>query len=275
MAAPTITENYNMSLPRLTTEEFQKVARIIYENCGIKLEQNKKVMVESRLNKRLKALNKSTFETYIQYITSKEGIEHELVHMIDVVTTNKTDFFREPHHFDFLKNTLLPEFMKAHTNRPFRVWSSACSTGEEPYTLAMVLQSFAKEHAGFNYNILASDISTQVLLKASTGVYSMDRIEDVPHALRQQYLLKSKDTINPKVRIVPALRDKVNFMRVNLMDESWEIEGNQDVIFCRNVLIYFDRETQYRVVYNLIKKLRPGGILFIGHSESLHFLICQ
>jgi chemotaxis protein methyltransferase CheR len=256
---------------RLSTSEFEKLAKIVYEQCGIKLEHCKKVMLESRLNKRLRTLNINSFERYIQYIGSKEGIENEIIHMIDVVTTNKTDFFREPHHFDFLKNELLPAFLENNENKTFRVWSAACSTGEEPYTLAMVLQQFAKTNLRFNYRIIASDISTQVLQKATDAVYPLERAADIPAYFKKDYLLKSKDAVNPRVRIIPQLREKVEFKRVNLMDDTWEIEGNLDVIFCRNVLIYFDRDTQQQVVKSLVQKLRPGGILFIGHSESLHF----
>ncbi len=263
--------NLQMNLPRLTTAEFEKISKMIYNHCGIKLETCKKIMLESRLNKRLRALNQISFEQYIDYVMSPEGVEKELMHMIDVVTTNKTDFFREPHHFDFLKNVLLPEFMHAHEQRTFRVWSAACSTGEEPYTLAMVLNEFAKQHSRFSYSILASDISTQVLQKAVNAVYHIDRAGDIPDEYKRHYLLKSKDKENQRIRITADLRNKVQFFRANLTESDYEVEGNLDVIFCRNVLIYFDRQTQYQVISSLLRKLRPGGMLFIGHSESLHF----
>jgi chemotaxis protein methyltransferase CheR len=256
---------------RLTTSEFEKVSKIIYAYCGINLESSKKIMLESRLNKRLRALNFSSFGDYIQYITSKAGSDNEFASMIDAVTTNKTDFFREPHHFEFLREFFLPKFFERMESRPFRLWSAACSTGEEPYTLAMVLQDFERTHPRFNYSILASDISTRVLQKAKEAIYPLAHAEDIPPAFRQQYLLKSKDATNPRIRVVSSLREKVQFLRANLMDEEMEIEGNLDAIFCRNVLIYFDRQTQLKVIQNLLKKLRPGGIFFIGHSESLHF----
>ena len=257
--------------PRLTLSEFQQLSKLVYEQCGISLAEGKKVMLESRLNKRLRLLNISSYKEYIQYLTSKEGIELELIHMIDVVTTNKTDFFREPHHFDFLRNNLLPDFLnEAKTRRPYRIWSAACSTGEEPHTLAMVLQDFAMLHSGFSYSILASDISTQVLQKAASAIYTLDRVATLPMVIKQRYLLKSKNSDRPTVRIVSALRENVDFMHLNLMDGHLNVEDNQDAIFCRNVLIYFDRKTQLEVVEKLIQKLRPGGHLFIGHSESLH-----
>jgi len=228
-------------------------------------------MLESRLSKRLRLLNIASYKEYIQFVTSAEGIENELIHMIDVVTTNKTDFFREPHHFDFLKDVLLPEFSQEEKNRrPYSVWSAACSTGEEPYTLAMVLQDYAFQNQGFSYSILATDISTQVLQKAKAAIYNPDRVIDIPLAVKQRYLLKSKNSEKPTVRIVSGLRDKVDYRHLNLMDSQLNVEGDLDIIFCRNVLIYFDRKTQLEVVDKLIQKLRPGGYLFIGHSESLH-----
>lgn len=253
----------------LSQQEFQTMSRMVYNQCGINLTDGKKVMLEIRLSKRLRSLQLTSFKEYIELLNTKEGIEQELVHMIDVVTTNKTDFFREPHHFDYLTSTILPEFQQERNNRPFRVWSSACSSGEEPYTLAMVLQEFANQNSHFSYSILASDISTHVLQKASMAIYTESQVVPVPMALKQRYLLRSKNSEKPTVRIVPSLRDKVNFIRLNLMDSGWKME-EQDVIFCRNVLIYFDRSTQLDVIRKLVNKLRPGGYLIIGHSESLH-----
>lgn len=256
---------------RLSRQQFDRIAEIVYGNCGINLEFCKKTMVESRLNRRLRALNIPTFENYLQLITSKEGVANELVHMIDVVTTNKTDFFREKHHFDFLTETVLPDFYENNASQSLKVWSSACSSGEEPYTLAMVLQEFARTHRGFDYEILASDISTQILQKAVDAIYPADRVVDIPSEYRSKYLLKSKSQEFPKIRVVPELRSKVKFERINLIDSDLQADRVQDIIFCRNVLIYFDRETQLKVIKNLLRNLRPGGLLFIGHSESLHF----
>jgi chemotaxis protein methyltransferase CheR len=256
---------------RLTTSEFQQLSKLVYDECGIHLNEGKNVMLESRLGKRLRALQMSTFKDYIEYLTSQDGLENELVHMIDVVTTNKTDFFREPHHFEYLRDILLPKFVNEGTvARPYKTWSAACSTGEEPYTLAMVLQDFASREPGFSYSIAATDISTQVLQKAVSAVYNLSHVAVLPTPVKQRYLLKSKDTEKPTVRIIPQLRNKVQFMRMNLMDNELNIEGEFDSIFCRNVLIYFDRKTQQEVINKLAKKLKPGGHLFIGHSESLH-----
>jgi chemotaxis protein methyltransferase CheR len=260
-----------MNVLHLSSREFEIVADIVYQKCGINLQPCKKTMVESRLNRRLRALNISTFDNYLQLITTKDGIENELSRMIDVLTTNKTDFFREVHHFEFLIDSVLPQFMASHGSKSLKVWSAACSSGEEPYTIAMVLQEFANQNPSFSYEVMASDISTQVLQKAMQATYHADRADDIPHTYRSKYLLKSKDKSNPRIRIVPGLRTKVRFERINLIDDGLNVEQLQDVIFCRNVLIYFDRETQFKVINNLLKNLHSGGLLFIGHSESLHF----
>jgi chemotaxis protein methyltransferase CheR len=265
------TPNLMTHTQRLSKSEFEQLSKLVYVQCGINLTDGKGVMLESRLGKRLRALQISSFREYIQYVTSREGLEKELLHMIDAVATNKTDFFREPHHFEFLKHDLLPAFLtNSRPGKTFRVWSAACSTGEEAYTLAMVLQDFEMQQPEFKYSILASDISTQALQKAMDAVYNMDLVSGLPLNVKQRYLLKSRDTIKPTVRIVRQLRDKIQFMRMNLMDSAFDIDGGLDVIFCRNVLIYFDRKTQLEVVGKLAGKLRPGGHLFIGHSESLH-----
>lgn len=260
----------NFAKPLLTNSEFQQLSKLVYAECGINLGEGKKVMLESRLTKRLRVLNMLSFKEYIQHITSKEGIDTELVHMIDVVTTNKTDFFREPHHFEYLTNTLLPEFIHRNGDRTFRTWSAACSTGEEPYTMAMVLQDFALTHSRFTYNILASDISTHVLQRAAMGIYNPAHVDVLPLTVKKKYFLKSKDQTKPSARVIKSLREKVEFVRLNLMDDQLNVGDNMDVIFCRNVLIYFDRKTQLEVVNKLAQKLKPGGYLFIGHSESLH-----
>jgi chemotaxis protein methyltransferase CheR len=253
---------------RLTNDEFTRLAALVYQECGIHLPSSKKVMLESRLSKRLRALNMNSFKEYIQLLTGREGVVSELVHMIDVVTTNKTDFFREPHHFAFLQQHVLPELV-GRINY-FKVWSAACSSGEEPYTLAMVLEDFARLHQNFSYDIFASDISTAMLQKATLAIYPMESVALIPMELKKRYLLRSKDMERPTARISPQLRKKVRFNRVNFMAKVIPVKEDFDMIFCRNVLIYFDRNTQADVVQKLVSKLKPGGYLFIGHSESLY-----
>jgi len=253
----------------MTNEEFRKVSSFIYSDYGIKMPPAKKTMLESRLQKRLGTLKINSFREYCDYVFSPEGQRMELIHMIDVVTTNKTDFFREPVHFDYLTNSCLPEMSQGrNSSRPLRIWSAGCSSGEEPYTIAMVAREFAEINP-FNFSILGTDLSTEILQKASTAIYNEDRVDAIPMTLKRKYFLKSKNSIKKTVRITPELRSHVSFQRLNFMDDSYNVPYNFDLIFCRNVLIYFDRTTQERVISNLCAKLNKGGIFFLGHSESI------
>lgn len=256
---------------RLSASEFSRLSSFIYKSCGINLSLAKKVLVESRLQKRLSELKMDSFSAYCDYVMSPLGMKDELVYMIDAVATNKTDFYREPVHFQFMQDHILPEFSQETKSRPFKVWSSACSSGEEPYTIAMVLEDFSTQYR-IDYKIVATDISTKVLSKAIQAIFPERSITDIPMNQRKKYLLRSKNKENPTVRIVPALRSKIQFKRINLMDDSLEVDSDFDLIFCRNVLIYFDRKTQEEVVNKLLSRLRPGGYLFIGHSESIYHM---
>jgi len=254
----------------MTNLEFNKLSGFILNNYGIKLPISKKTMLEGRLQKRLRALNIPSFKNYCEYVFSAEGQRMEIIHMIDVVTTNKTDFFREAVHFDFLSTNVLPKYCKNdHIAKPFKVWSAGCSTGEEAYTLAMVLSEFSQKYNGFDFNILGTDISTRALDAAVTAVYTQEKVSPVPLVFKKKYLLKSKDDQKKTVRIVPELRTKVSFKRFNFLDGDIAYAPNFNVIFCRNVLIYFDRPTQEKVILKLCSKLEPGGYLFLGHSESI------
>ncbi len=255
---------------QLTNEEFDKLSRFIYKESGIKMPPVKRVMLQSRLQKRLRELNMTNFKEYCEYVFSREGLNNEIIHMLDVVSTNKTDFFREPVHFEFLQDIVLPEFVGQRSlGRTIKVWSAGCSSGEEPYTIAIVLAEFAEQNLGFDFSILGTDISTQILQKAIDAVYKEDRVAIIPLELKRKHLLRSKDRNNPTVKIGPHLRKKVRFGRLNFMDSQYDIAETFDVVFCRNVLIYFDRETQERVIAKLCEKLRVGGYFFLGHSESI------
>ena len=255
---------------QLTQEEFDKLSRFIYKESGIKMPPVKRVMLQSRLQKRLRYLNMTNFKEYIDYVFSKEGLNSEIIHMLDVVSTNKTDFFREPVHFDFMSQVVLPEFMEQRTTqRTMKVWSAGCSSGEEPYTIAIVLANFAESNPGFDYSIIGTDISTQILQKAVEAVYKEERVTIIPLDTKKKYFLKSKDRSNPTVKVTANLRKKVRFGRLNFMDPYYDISETFDVVFCRNVLIYFDRETQENVIQKLCVKLKPGGYFFLGHSESI------
>jgi len=228
------------------------------------------VMLQSRLQKRLRELKITTFKEYADFVFSDDGQKKELIHMLDVVSTNKTDFYREPVHFDYLTETILQEFMVAdRLNKSFKVWSAGCSSGEEPYTIAITLNEFKQNYPGFDYSILGTDISSQILQKAVLAVFKEERIINIPLEIKKKYFLKSKDRINKTVRLVKDLRDKVKYQRLNFMDEAYNISDVYDVIFCRNVLIYFNRDTQEKVINKLCNKLKSGGYLFIGHSESI------
>ncbi|MDJ1504430.1 protein-glutamate O-methyltransferase CheR [Xanthocytophaga agilis] len=254
---------------KLTNADFNRLSAFIYERVGIKLSPIKKTMLESRLQKRLSTLQMGSFKEYCDYIFSDQGKQQELVHMIDQVTTNKTDFFREPNHFSFLQSQLLPSIDKHYRTYPLRVWSAGCSSGEEVYTLAMVLSEYSCTHTPISFHIHGTDISTQVLQKAVTAVYTEDKIAPIPLLLRQKYLLKSKDTTNRTVRVAPSLRSKVQFDRLNFMEDDFNSLPVFDIIFCRNVIIYFDKATQEQVLNRLCTQLRPGGFFFLGHSESI------
>jgi len=188
-----------------------------------------------------------------------------------VVTTNKTDFFREPKHFDFLVAQALPELTGQNAyGRPLVVWSAGCSTGEEPYTLAIVLSEYALTHPGFRFKILATDISTTVLARAERGVYSDEVVAPVATPLKRKYFMRGREPGSSRVRVVPELRRLIEFRRLNFMDADYGLSERADAIFCRNVIIYFDRPTQERILGKLTRHLVPRGYLFVGHAETLH-----
>ena len=252
---------------------FEKISRFISNELGIKMPPSKKIMLQGRLMKRLRQLEMNSFEAYCDYLFSHEGRQYEMVHMLDAVTTNKTDFFREPRHFEILSKSVLPELARLKTTRIQKrlvIWSAGCSTGAEPYTLAMVLNEFAETCEHFDYLVMASDISTRVLTQAQEAVYTEAETIPIPPAIRKKYLLRSRDPSRQLVRIVPELRKKMKFFRLNLMDADYGIHTDVDVIFCRNVLIYFDHATQQQVLSRLCRHLRPNGYLFTGHSETLN-----
>ena len=260
-----------LTLPTLSSRNFDRLSRLITDKCGIRMPGSKKTMVQGRLQKRVRMLKIDSLAEYCDYLFSPEGMKVELPKMIDAITTNKTDFFREPAHFDYLVKTALPELMGnlgAGVRAPLRLWSAGCSSGEEPYTLAMLLSEFEQKHEGFRYSIFATDISNKILDTARLAVYSADRAAQIPFEMKKKYLLRSKNSDKELVRIAPALRGRVRFQRLNFA-ENYTVE-KMDVIFCRNVLIYFDREVQKKFIERFCRVLRPGGYLFVGHSETLN-----
>ncbi len=255
----------------ISTSDYTRLCDLIYAEAGIHLGSDKKTMLEVRVKRRLKALGFGSYDQYCDYLFARQGLREELVSLIDVVTTNKTDFFREPGHFNFLVEKALPELTsRGGGGRPLLVWSAGCSTGEEPYTLAMVLSEYGSTHSGFRFRILATDISTGVLATAEMGVYSNDAVSPVPAALKRKYLMAGRDRGSNRVRVVPELRRLVEFRRLNFMDADYGIAEKADAIFCRNVIIYFDRPTQEKVLQKLSHHLAPRGYMFVGHAETLH-----
>lgn len=255
----------------LSDRQFRSIAELIEGRVGIKLPPGKRLMLEGRLQKRVRALQFSSLNEYADNLFEGDQFETELVHLIDCVTTNKTDFFREPSHFDFIRNVALDELLgrNGRAARVLKVWSAACSTGMEAYTTAMVLDDASRTRRGMQFRILGTDISTSVLGVAKAGIYSREAIVPVPDAMAQRYFMTSRDDARAEVRVVPELRRLVNFMRMNLMDLTYPVDKDVDIIFCRNVLIYFDKDTQRKVVDRLCGHLRPGGYLLVGHSESM------
>jgi chemotaxis protein methyltransferase CheR len=258
----------------ISSRDYSRLRELVYDEAGINLGSERKTMLEGRIRRRLKDLAIHSYREYCDYLFSGEGLREELVHLIDVVTTNKTDFFREPRHFDFLTAAAVPEFVAANVaRRPMLVWSAACSTGEEPYTLAMVLSEYGLTHPGFAFRIIATDISTTVLKKAALGIYSSDAVRPVPQSLKVKYFMRGRERSFERMRVVPELRRLVEFRRLNFMDSDYGIQEKFDAIFCRNVIIYFDRPTQQSILEKITQRLQPRSYLFMGHAETLHDLV--
>lgn len=256
-------------LASLDEREFRRLAAFIERELGIRMPDSKRVMLESRLQKRLRLHGLAGFREYVDYVFSEQGSRTEMINMIDAVTTNKTDFFREADHFDFLRSRILPRMAENGTGRVLNFWSAGCSSGEEPYTLAMVLEDFRSGSPRTDFRILATDISTRVLEAAQRAIYDMEKAEPIPYEYKKRFLFRSKDPDRAEVRIRPELRSKVEFRRVNFMDDTYPVPSGFDTVFCRNVIIYFDRPTQERILGHICAHIRPGGWLFIGHSETL------
>ncbi|HEY1942017.1 MAG TPA: CheR family methyltransferase [Roseiarcus sp.] len=254
---------------QLQERHFVKLARLVEDHTGIRLPPTKRTMVEGRLRKRIRALGVPSLSDYGRVIFEGGRLADEFTHLVDCVTTNKTDFFREPEHFAFLRDKAIPllrEFRQGHG--PMKFWSAAASIGAEAYTIAMV----AAETVGFERNafcVLGTDISTDVIGQARRAIYPLAFAEPIPQPMQQRYIMRAVDAGRQEMRIVPELRRMVHFQHLNLMDESYPADRDFDVIFCRNILIYFSKPTQDRVLRRLCSHLRKGGFLILGHSESL------
>jgi chemotaxis protein methyltransferase CheR len=252
---------------RLSERNFARLAELIHDYCGIKILAAKRTMIAVRLRRRLVALRLVDLDAYCEFLFEAGGLEAELIHLINAISTNKTDFFREPAHFEFMWNTALPSLAQAG-RRQIKFWSTAASIGAEAYTAAMVLQEFRRQKQGPDYSILATDISTEVLAIAVAGRFTQAMMDPVPADFYARYVLQARDPALDEVRIVPQLRSKISWARLNLMDQHYPVGRDMDFIFCRNVLIYFDKSTQDAVLARLLSHLAPSGYLILGHSEA-------
>lgn len=254
---------------QFTQQDFAQVRQILYDHAGISLNEGKADLVYGRLARRLRTLRLSAFSSYLNFVDSPEG-EEEMVHFINALTTNLTAFFREPHHFEFLAKQALPEAMRRHQqDRRVRLWSAGCSTGEEPYSISIVLAESAIGGANWDTRLLATDLDSNVVATAKRGVYAEARIA----GLSQQRSRKWFSALGGQgeVEVDATLRERITFKQLNLMKE-WPMRGPFDMIFCRNVVIYFDKPTQKRLFERYADMLVEGGYLFLGHSESMHNL---
>lgn len=258
---------------RLEAREFARLAAFIQSSIGIKMPPHKLGLLELRLGSRVRALGLRSFEEYCERVFDSCDAACELSELVDAVTTNKTDFFREPEHFGHLVSLAVPDLARRYPELTqggsLKVWSAGCSSGEEPYTIAMVLGEVAESHPGFDFGITATDLSSAMLRAAALAVYPAGRVETVPRHYVSKYLMRSRDRDSRLVRVVPRLRAKLTLGRVNLM-EQYPFITPFDVIFCRNVLIYFERDVQIDILQRMADSLVDGGYLFVGHSETLH-----
>lgn len=252
--------------------EFGCYRKLIYSRAGIHLTPPKKALLEARLNRRLRELGMESFLQYYKYVAADQS-GAELVRLLDRVATNETHFFREPRQFEFLENTLLPDWLAQGDTglrpRQVRVWSAGCSTGEEPYSLAMMLLDHLPPARGWKLEIVGSDLSSRVVESAQIAIWPLAKADEIPERYLKRFMLKGIGAQAACMKAGPELRSIVRCVNLNLNAESYPLPGGFDLIFCRNVMIYFDAPTRARVVERLLRYLAPGGYLFVGHAESL------
>lgn len=247
----------------MTADDFLYISKTVYKECGIVLNEQKRDMVYSRLARRIRVLNLMDFSEYIQYL--QQNRELEFTEFINAITTNLTSFFREPHHFEFLEKTIIPEVIRIHRqDKRVRVWSAGCSSGMEPYSIAMTLHKRLPEN--YDVKILATDLDTNVLAVARQGVYDGQNVSGIDDAKLSKHF--QRDPANDRYRIKNDIRQMITFKQLNLL-EGWPMKGQMDVIFCRNVVIYFDQETKMDLFERFSEYLKPNGYLILGHSETM------
>jgi|ERR1035441_2388874 chemotaxis protein methyltransferase CheR len=270
MPVPAPSLGTGWDIASITDGEFARFADLIRDQTGIHLRDHKRQLLEARLGQRLRTLGLGTFSEYYEFVAGDTS-GNELLRLINRVTTNKTSFFREPHHFEFLRAHVIPRLERTG-RRQLRIWSAGCSSGEEPYSIAMTVLEALGNHRGWDLRILATDIDSEMLEQASAGTYAMESLDEVPPELRRKYFLKGYGEFEGKARVRPELRRMIGFRRVNLSQPDWGIHELFDTVFCRNVIIYFERPVQDRIVRSLAARLHPGGYYFSGHSENLYYL---
>lgn len=255
---------------QISRASYRFIAEKVYEHSRIRLGDGKQALVSGRLTQRLRKLCLDSFEAYCEVLQSAKGQE-EIGPLVDLISTNHTSFFREIEHINFLRDQALKEWFPrvARNSETFRFWSAACSSGEEPYTIAIVLAEYARTHGMFNWQIEASDISSRILAKAQSAIYDEGRIQMPQPEWLQRYFQKGTGSFSGQYRVKDSLLKQVKFHRLNLLQAQYPVQPNQHVIFCRNVMIYFDTPTQQELVLKLIHQLVPGGYFVVGHSESL------
>jgi chemotaxis protein methyltransferase CheR len=250
------------TLQPITEQQFNRFQKLIYSTAGIHLAPHKKALLEARLSKHIRELGLDSFDAY-----------YKLIRMLDRVSTNETHFFREPRQFEFLENRVIAEWREKAANdlkpKRLRLWSAGCSSGEEPYSIAMLLLDHFPQHSGWELEILATDLSTRVLDKAKAAVWPIVKAQEIPEKYLKQYMLRGTSSQHGKMKAGAEIRSLIRFERLNLNDERYSVTGRFDAIFCRNVLIYFDTPSRTRVIERLIDRLAPSGYLFVGHAESL------
>lgn len=256
----------------LSSKDRVRIAAFVEASSGIQCPASKHSLVEGRLRKRQRKLGIPSLKEYVHHVLDTVEGAAEKIHLLDALTTNKTDFYREIDHFRFLRSWIardLDQRKLSSSDQPLRSWSAGCSTGEEPYTLAIELEELKRRYPHWHYSILATDISLSCLRTAKAAIYPHDRIEPIPLQQRKRYLLRSRNPQNDRVRMAPELRRNITFNIFNLLQDNYRALGSFDVIFCRNVMIYFDLRDREYIIQQFARSLKAGGLLFIGHSENL------
>ncbi|MBF0096929.1 MAG: protein-glutamate O-methyltransferase CheR [Magnetococcales bacterium] len=261
----------------ISDADFKRLSEFVHLQCGVKLPPAKRTLLAEMIQERLHAHGRHSFKEYVDWLLGSGHPTEELVQFVDLATSTETEFFHQADHFEYLVQTALPELIKvtgAGISREFMIWSAGCATGEEAYTLAMVLQEFADHYPGIplRAKVLGTDISDRVLAQANEAIYSMEKVAPISLDMKRKYLLKSKDPNRQLVRVVPELREMVKFRRLNILESDFALRERMDIIFCRNRLTHFNRPTQQKLVNNFCRNLSPGGYLFLGPTENLQGL---